>query len=304
MSKKLSQALRLYLQYLLVEKGAAHNTICAYRRDLESYCSYLEDQGCLDPACVESSHIERYLQEMMQAKKARSSVARAGAAIKDFHEFLQEEGIAEHHPAALIDLPKKDLRLPDTLSISQVNALLEQAFPNSAAGKRDHAILELLYGCGLRVSELIGLNKDQLYLEESFIRVFGKGSKERLLPIGASAQKALSLYLDTARSLLHTKKEGLAGQDPEAVFLNQRGKRMTRQAVFDLVSSYGERVGIEKLHPHSLRHSYASHLLGGGADLRVVQELLGHADISTTQIYTHVDRTHIQEEYLSAHPRA
>jgi integrase/recombinase XerD len=222
--------------------------------------------------------------------------------VKGFHKFLVREGLTENHPTASLPLPKVPQRLPDVVSIDDVDRLLSQPFRDSPAGLRDRAALEILYGCGLRVSELTGLDTSDLNMEEGFVRVLGKGNKERLVPLGGLALQALSAYLSNGRSMLRTHKT-LRATSP-AVFVNQRGGRLSRQAVFALVRTYGGRVGLDGLHPHALRHSFATHMLEGGADLRALQEILGHADISTTQLYTHVDRRHIREEYLSTHPRA
>lgn len=304
MSKKLTQLITLYLNYLFVERACSENTLCSYRHDLSQYESFMREQGIETCDDIELKHIDSYLQQLKESGRAASSVARAAAALKGLHKFAYREHISGRQLSEHISIPKQERRLPQTLDIAQVFALLDQNFSLDPAGKRDACILELLYGCGLRVSELTGLNLSQWYREELVLCVWGKGSKERFIPLTSSAQAALVDYCDQARSLLYSKKHGLLSQDPEAVFLNTRGRRITRQAVYALVKEYGKRVGIDELHPHSLRHSFASHLLGGGADLRVVQELLGHADISTTQIYTHIDRTHIRAEYLSAHPRA
>jgi integrase/recombinase XerD len=198
-------------------------------------------------------------------------------------------------------LPKVPEHLPDVVSIDQVDVLLSQPFPDGALGVRDRAILETLYGCGLRVSELTGLDTGDVDLADGFVRVFGKGGKERVVPLGGMAAHALDAYLRTARSLLRPSRS--IGDAGSAVFLNARGGRLTRQSVFAIVKRYGGRVGLE-LHPHTLRHSFATHMLEGGADLRALQEMLGHADISTTQVYTHVDKRHVREEYLTTHPRA
>jgi integrase/recombinase XerD len=206
--------------------------------------------------------------------------------------------ICENFPTADLPLPAKPARLPDVLSVEQAEALLDQPFPKTAAGQRDRAILETLYGCGLRVSELCGLDLRDVHLDKEVVRVFGKGSKERVVPIMGSAARVMGDYFTQWRP-------GLVGRTPtQAVFLNQRGGRISRQSVHAIVERAGRMVGVQGLHPHTLRHSFATHLLEGGADLRVVQELLGHADISTTQLYTHVDRTHVRGVYLAAHPRA
>jgi integrase/recombinase XerD len=194
------------------------------------------------------------------------------------------------------------VRLPDVISVDDALKLLSQPFPDGPVGYRDRAVLETLYGCGLRVSELTGLDLSAIDLESGFIRVFGKGSKERLVPIAGQAVIAVREYLQHGRPFLRAKKAARR-PDPDALFLNVRGGRLTRQAVFGIVRDYGAKVGLQ-LHPHTLRHSFATHMLQGGAELRALQEMLGHADISTTQVYTHVDRTHVREEYLTTHPRA
>lgn len=304
MTKKLTVAAKEYLASLAIERGASPNTVESYERDLEGYLAYLSDKGVTTPDKVERILVESYLAFLDARGLASSSVGRAAAAIKGFHKFMVTENITDHHPTSDLPIPKKPERLPDVISIEEACALLDQPFEASAVGRRDAAILETLYGCGLRASELCDLDLADLYREDEFIRVRGKGSKERIVPLVGSAARALDGYLEWGRSLLHTAKGGLASQDPSAVFLNQRGGRITRQAVYALVASYGEKVGIKGLHPHTLRHSFATHLLAGGADLRVLQDMLGHSDISTTQIYTHVDRSYVREEYLHAHPRA
>ncbi|MDO5044596.1 MAG: site-specific tyrosine recombinase [Coriobacteriia bacterium] len=295
--------LQEYLAYLSIEKGLAPNTLEAYERDLVRYIRYCAERFSTINE-IDLAAIQEYLALLSKLGAAPSSLSRAGASIKGFHTFLFSEHLSDHNPSDNVVLPKAPKKLPDVLSLNEAQALLEQDFDITALGRRDRAILELLYGCGLRVSELCGLNLGDIYHEDQILHVVGKGSKERIIPYMGSAKSALEDYLSLGRNLLYTKKEGLKGQDPRAVFLNARGKRITRQAVFAIVSNYGEKVGIEKLHPHTLRHSFASHLLNGGADLRVLQEMLGHADISTTQIYTHLDLTYVRAEYLHAHPRA
>ena len=306
----LESVLKEYLAYLSVEKGSSPRTVEAYGRDLDRYLSYLTQQGKWDLEDVQHNDISAYLvllgagsQDQETAPLAISSQRRALSAIKGFHRFAAKEGLSSEDPSSTVRFPKLPAALPDVVSISQANALLDQPFPDTPAGLRDQAILEVLYGCGLRASELVGLNLQSLLLDEGFLRVTGKGNKDRLVPISGSAARVLARYLQSARSLLHPKR-ALLPADQSAVFLNQRGMRMTRQSIHSLVERYGRNVEIEGLHPHTLRHSYATHLLEGGADLRVIQEILGHSDISTTQIYTHVDRSHIRSEYLAAHPRA
>ncbi len=291
-----------YLGYLSVERGASPHTVSAYRRDLTEYVTFLGSRGITQPDRVTRDDVTGYLSSLRARGLAPSTVERRVAAVKGFHKFLVKEGITENHPTARLPLPKVPQRLPDVLSIDDVDRLLSQPFPDTPAGLRDRAILETLYGCGMRVSELTGLDRSDIDLAEGFLRVFGKGSKERLVPVGGMAAHALDAYLAHGRPYLRPKGS-LSGVDHDAVFVNVRGGRLSRQAVFELVRRYGARVGLE-LHPHTLRHSYATHLLEGGADLRALQEMLGHADISTTQVYTHVDRRHVREEYLTTHPRA
>jgi len=291
-----------YLGHLSVERGASRHTLTAYRRDLAEYATFLEARGVSDPSRVSGNDVTAFVASLRDRGLAPSSVERKVAAIKGFHKFLVREGVTTNHPTARLPLPKVPERLPDVISIDEVDRLLAQPFPDGAVGLRDRALLETLYGCGLRVSELVGLDTTDLDLAKGFVRVLGKGSKERVVPVAGMAANALDAYLRQGRPMLRPART-VSGSNP-SVFLNQRGGRLSRQSVFTLVRSYGARVGLEGLHPHTLRHSFATHMLEGGADLRSLQEMLGHADISTTQVYTHVDRRHIREEYLTTHPRA
>lgn len=294
---------REYLNHLAVERNLSVNTTSAYERDLKSYFSYLHERGINHPNKVSRCDVEDFVALKRSFGAAASSVNRALSAVKGYHRFLVREGLSDAYPTSTMRLPKKEERLPDVISIDRATALLDQTFPQTAAGERDHAVLEVLYGCGLRVSELCGLNLGDVFLDEEFVRVVGKGSKERLVPLAGAANRVLGAYiLGGARDELLNHAQ-IAHRGP-AVFLNMRGNRLSRQAVHALCERYGRVVGIEGLHPHTLRHSFATHMLAGGADLRVLQEILGHADISTTQIYTHVDRTQLREVYLAAHPRA
>lgn len=291
-----------FLGYMTVERGASPNTIAAYRRDLVTYADFLLDRGVTAPDAVRREDVTAFVAFLQASGLAPASVERKAAAVKSFHKFLVREGVTVNHPTASMPLPKKPQRLPDVVSIEAVERLLEQPFPDGPVGLRDRAILETLYGCGMRASELTGLDVADVELTDGFVRVFGKGGKERLVPVGGAAVAALQDYLTHARTYLRPKGRGKR-QDPSALFINVRGGRLTRQTVFEIVRRYGGRVGLE-LHPHTLRHSFATHMLEGGADLRSLQEMLGHSDIATTQVYTHVDRTHLREEYLSTHPRA
>jgi integrase/recombinase XerD len=283
---------------LAFERGSSSHTVEAYGRDLERYVKALEEKGVTEPDDVTRPLIEEHLEHLAEEGYAPSSVERVLSAIKSFHRFMLQEEISSVSPAAALPLPKKAERLPDVLSVRQALALLDQPFPKTAAGQRDRAIIEVLYGCGLRVSELTGLDVGAVSLEDEVVRVIGKGSKERLVPLMGSAHEALAEYLSDWRGELVSSRSGAA------VFLNVRGGRISRQSVFAIVERAGRVVGIDGLHPHTLRHSFATHMLQGGADIRIVQELLGHSSIQTTQLYTHLDRSHLRMAYLSAHPRA
>lgn len=291
-----------FISHLTVERGASRNTLAAYRRDLRAYEALLRSRGVGDPALATREDIGAFVLALQQRGLAPASVERSLAAVKSFHKFLVREGLAEDHPAGRVPLPKKPSRLPDVVSIEDIERLLSQPFPEDPAGMRDRAILETLYGCGLRVSELTGVDLLDLDLSEGMLRVRGKGDKDRVVPVAGVAAAVLDEYLRHGRPHLKAKRSR-SGTDPSAVFVNVRGGRLTRQAVFGIVKRYGGRVGLD-IHPHTLRHSFATHLLDGGADLRALQEMLGHADISTTQVYTHVGVAHLREEYLSTHPRA
>lgn len=295
----LEHALKEYLNYLAIERGSSKNTIAAYRRDLERYLESLARAGVVSPDDVTRQSIETHIMSLHEQGLAASSIERSVSAIKGFHRFMVAERITKQHPAADIPLPKKPERLPDVLSIEQATALLDQPFAQTATAQRDHAILEVLYGCGLRVSELCNLQLNRVYLDEGVLRIIGKGNKERIVPIVGSAERALGDYIANWRGQLVSTRTVSS-----EVFLNAHGKRLSRQSVHKIVATYGAVVGIKDLHPHTLRHSFATHMLEGGADLRIVQELLGHSDISTTQLYTHLDRSHIRSVYLEAHPRA
>jgi integrase/recombinase XerD len=295
--------LEQFLGYLAVERGASAHTLAAYGRDLRGYIAFMEERGVRRPADVRRDDLTAWVLELRAQGLAPTTVGRKVSAVKSFHRFLAREGVTETHLAAEVPIPKVPERLPDVLSIAQVDTLLSQPFPETPAGRRDRALLETLYGCGLRVSELVGLDLTDVDLAEGLVRVFGKGGKERVAPVAGAASRALSDYLAHGRPFLRSQK-GRVSQDSSAVFLSARGSRLTRQAVFAVCRVYGGRAGLTGLHPHTLRHSFATHMLEGGADLRALQEMLGHADISTTQVYTHVDRRHIREEYLSTHPRA
>lgn len=289
-----------YLSHLRVERGSSPLTVSAYTTDLRDYASFLDGRGVGDADDVDRACVVAYEADLVDRGYATSSVDRRVSVIKGFHRFLVREGYARRNPTDTLQLPKPPERLPDVLSASQVGAMLAACTGDGPPEMRNRAILEVLYGCGLRVSECTGLDLGDCIIEEGYLRVVGKGGKERISPISGAALEALGAYLERARPALAKPY----AKPTAAVFLNVRGGRLTRQSVHAIVADAGRLVGVDNLHPHTLRHSFATHMLEGGADLRVIQEILGHSDISTTQVYTHVSRTHIREEYLSAHPRA
>ena len=288
-----------YLAYLRVERGSSPLTVEAYAFDLEMYLTFLlEERGVSYVDDVMRGDVIAFEVDLVERGFAPATVRRRMASVKGFHRYLLREGLAKANPSEGLSTPKIPERLPDVLSIEAMCAVLESQDVSTPTGLRDSALLEVLYGCGLRASELCGLDERTVLLDEGVLRVFGKGSKERVVPILGAAADALGRYLDRGRG-------ALTGRRPcPAVFLNARGGRLSRQSVHAIVEKYGRVVGIRGLHPHTLRHSFATHLLEGGADLRVVQELLGHANVATTQLYTHLDRSHIRRVYLAAHPRA
>ncbi len=297
----LDEAIREYLSYLRIERGASPHTLAAYERGLDCYQAFLGSEGVASLDEIDPLLVSAYEQSLRKQGLAPTSIRQRLSVVRGFHRFCVRDGNAKVNPAESVRAPKVPARLPDVLSVEEVGALLDRLDDESPQGLRNRAMLEILYGCGLRVSELTGLNPADLFLEDGFVRVFGKGSKERIVPIAGAALRAVQVYLASGRPAL---AEAASGRPSEALFLNKRGGRITRQSVHSIVARAGGAIGREDLHPHTLRHSFATHLLEGGADLRIIQELLGHESISTTQIYTHVDRSHIREEYRHAHPRA
>jgi len=286
-----------FLNYLTVEKGLSKNTLEAYSRDLIGYLDHLNGHNIGSFDAIKRDHILDYLAELY-ADYSDASVARKLAAIKSFHKYAVREGITENFPTADIKVPKRAKKLPKALSLKQVGMLLEQP---KGAGKgeiRDRAILEVLYSCGLRVSELVSLDIEDVDLRDGYIRCFGKGSKERIVPLGSYALEALTEYINKSR------RELAGNYRPSALFLSTRGTRLSRVSCWKIVKKHAEKAGIKDMHPHLLRHSFATHLLANGADLRAVQELLGHADISTTQIYTHITKGELKDVYQKTHPKA
>lgn len=294
--------LERYLRHLTVERGLAKNSLAAYRTDLAKYSDFLEARGVLDLTAASSSDVQDFIEHLKSQGLKASSSARILAAVRGLHKFLVLEGLTELDPAGKVRPPKLPKRLPKALTISQVEQLLAAAGPEpddetaDTLRLRDRALLELLYATGSRVSEVTALDLDEL-IQQDMVRVRGKGSKERVVPIGRFAQRALEAYLVRSRPVLSAR-----GSTP-ALFLNQRGGRLSRQSVWEIIQKAGEACGIE-VSPHSMRHSFATHLLEGGADVRVVQELLGHSSVATTQIYTLVTVDTLRQVYSQAHPRA
>lgn len=296
----MEQLIEEYFAYLAIERGASPLTIDAYAKDLALYREFLEKRDKTQLAQTVRGDIIAFQKDQLAEGFAVSTIERRLSAIKGLHRFALREGYVETDPAQAIPLPKKPARLPDVLSIEQISSLLDSIDTSTPIGKRDATMLEMLYGCGLRVSELVNLDRSHMLVDEGFLRVFGKGSKERMVPISGIAFDRMVEYLNDVRPELENPQTAANA----ALFLNARGGRLTRQSVHRIVTRAGMSIGVKNLHPHTLRHSFATHLLEGGADLRSIQDMLGHADIATTQIYTHVQMTHLKEEYLAAHPRA
>lgn len=301
---RFKQELDLYLQFIKLEKGLASNSIVSYENDLNRYLQFLLiEKKITDLAGVTLSHIEDFLNYLIDHELlSAGSLARNISSIRGFHEFAVVEGITAANPAELIELPKKAKKLPEILDPQEIEAMLETPNIEKPAGIRDKAILECLYGTGMRVSELTDMETDRMFFEIGFIRVIGKGSKERLVPVGEIAQEALEHYIEQARPLFFNPEK--ADKARNKVFLNQRGGALTRMSIWNIVQKAAKEAGIKKkVYPHIFRHSFATHLLEGGADLRAVQEMLGHASILTTEIYTHVDRSLLHQTHKQFHPR-
>ncbi|MDR7417505.1 MAG: site-specific tyrosine recombinase XerD [Armatimonadota bacterium] len=297
-SRALSAALDEFLTYLTAERGLAPRTVTAYRHDLEEFITFAARRGARGPADLHRSAITLYLLGLRRRGLADTSVARRLAAVRGWTGFLLRTGAIVDDPALDVTAAHRPRRLPDVLTVEEVERLLAQPRGDRPQVLRDRAILELLYAAGLRVSELVALDVGDVHLAVEYVRCVGKGSKERIVPIGSAAVRALQRYLALARPVL------AGGRPQPALFLNRRGGRLTRQSVWTLLRQCARSAGLRKpIHPHTLRHSFATHLLDGGADLRAVQEMLGHASIATTQVYTHLTRARLREVYRRAHPR-
>ncbi len=288
-----------FSHYLSVERGLARNTLESYRRDLKKLFLFLEKEKVTSPAKIDRSLITRYLLALKEEGRAPSTISRNVASIRSFFNFLVHEDLLEDNPAQLVKAPRIEKKLPRVLTAKEVDRLLRQPRDDSRTGLRDRAMLELLYASGIRVSELVSLNVIDFSPEVGYLRCRGKGMKERIVPIGSVAVNYVGEYLCNCRPKM------LKLNDDKALFLNHHGRRLTRQGFWKILKKYARQSKIGgEITPHTLRHSFATHLLENGADLRSVQEMLGHSDISTTQIYTQITRRKIREVYDKTHPRA
>ena len=286
-----------FLDYLKAERNASQYTVRNYNRDLGNFAGFARETGIRTPLKVEKMLVRSYLNRLNEEKFARSSIARNMSALRSFFRYLMREEIMGKNPAALISSPKMDKRLPAFLTLEEAERLVESPDLTKPQGQRDRALMELLYASGMRVSELVSMNLEHINLDTNEIRVWGKGAKERIVLIGQSASEAIANYINDGRKVLLGKNKN------NALFVNRYGARLPARRVQKLLKRYAIIIN-KRVHPHKLRHTFATHLLDGGADLKVVQELLGHADLSSTQIYTHVTQGRARKIYLSAHPMA
>jgi integrase/recombinase XerD len=294
----MDQLLDQFLHYLIVERGLSRNTIDAYSHGLTRFLSHLREKGVREVRETDKFHVRDFLLTLRRKNLNTKSIARDLVAIRTFFRFLVQEGILESNPAEEVESPKVTRTLPEILTLEEIEQILEQPDLRTPLGIRDRAMLEMLYATGMRVSELTQLPTHQVNLEGGYVLVYGKGSKERIIPLGSEALKWVTVYLGTARGPLSKGKESAL------LFVNRSGKGMSRQRFWRSLKNYARRAGLRKrIAPHLLRHSFASHLLEGGADLRSVQMMLGHVDISTTQIYTHVAGERLKKIHKQYHPR-
>ena len=288
-----------YLAVLRLEKNLSANTVESYKNDITNLIQFLQNYNIDDPQQIKYNHLAEFFKFLKDAGLASSSASRYHSSLKGFFSYLFQNQYITENPVEKVPSPKLSKKLPQVLSVNEIEAILAQPDVKNKLGLRDKALLEMFYACGIRVSELINIKISGLYIKEEIIRVFGKGSKERLVPIGRSAIMWVTEYLKLSRPLLEKRNKS-----ENYLFLNTRGTKLSRMGIWKIVDRYVKEAKIDKdVHPHTFRHSFATHLLEGGADLRAVQEMLGHADISTTQIYTHIDRDYIKQVHRDFHPR-
>jgi len=294
--------IKLFQSYLQLEKSLSPKTVEAYISDIKKFAIFLSDDNTMDEQRLINASLQdfqTFLQYLFKENIKATSQARIISSLKAFYRFLQYEKIIEKNPTELLESPKTGRTLPDVLSVNEIENIITAIDLSKPEGHRNKAVIEVLYGCGLRVSELINLKLSQLFFRDNFIRIIGKGDKERLVPIGETAQKAVLHYIEGGRAKLKIKK----GME-DTLFLNRRGKKLTREMIFLIVKETAQLADISKnISPHTFRHSFATHLIEGGADLRAVQEMLGHASITTTEIYTHLDTDFIRSTIAQFHPR-
>jgi len=289
-----------FKNYLQLEKSLSHNSIEAYLRDVTKFVNYLAaEKLSLNPEDIRLENLEAFIKAIHDLGMDAHSQARIISGLRAFYKYLMMEDVISTNPVDLLSSPKLSRKLPDTLSLEEINALLDSIDLSTPEGMRNRTILETMYSCGLRVSELTNLKISGLFLDVEFIKVIGKGDKERLVPIGSQAAKLIRIYRDEVRVHVPVQK----GEE-DILFLNRRGKRLSRMYVFLVIKECAMKIGLKKtISPHTLRHSFATHLIEGGADLRAVQEMLGHASITTTEIYTHLDRDYLRSTIMQFHPR-
>ena len=288
-----------YLTMLRVERNVSPQTIDAYKRDINQYLGYLKDSGIKSLSKIKSTHIRNYIRVLNDGGMAPASISRIISSIRSYHKYLSSENILDKNPVLVINNPKLPKKLPDVLSEKEISLIINSIDETSQFYQRDKAIIEMLYSCGIRVSEICNLEMSNLFIKDELIRVMGKGNKERLLPLGSRSRIYLDNYLLSSRLGFIKKTRS------SFVFVSRNGNQLTRAMVNIILNKWVHISGLRKsVSPHKLRHSFATHLLEGGADLRFVQALLGHSDISTTQIYTHLDKHHLKEVYKTHHPRS
>ena len=300
--KKINQnPVEEYLMHLKIERGLADNSIESYQRDIKHYTQFLEKEKINDWNEIDRYVIVLFLQRLKESGKSDNSIIRMTSSLRQFHQFMRQEKFTIKDVMQSVDTPKKAETLPKVMSMKEVDKLLETPDTETEIGLRDRAILEVMYATGLRISELINLKMNELHLTMGFIQTIGKGNKERILPIGGMAIQYLNEYLEDSRPIFESR----SAEESPYVFLNSRGKGLSRQGVWKNIKKTVQLAGIKQnVTPHMIRHSFATHLLENGADLRIVQELLGHSDISTTQIYTHITKARMKDIYKEYHPRA